>query len=149
MLGVKRTPDVVYTLKQGSKTVGFYSNGTPYVIGFRNIIHARKVHYDMKPEPRFQMMMSDDVTIKDDVSIHFASTIFIPKHSMLRHHDSGSTRPLLDDPMKDVGLHLHIQKAIEFYRLPQQGVGIIMPYELLDEDTNEFTFRAHILYRLK
>ncbi len=161
---MKRTPGVgvgvVYTLKQSSKTVGFYSNDTPYVLGFRNLMHARKVQYDMKPEPRFQIMRSDDVTIRDDISIHFASTIFIPKHSMPSDCDSGSTRPLFPkvpkrkessrhDPMKDVGLHLHILKAIEFYGLPQQGVGIIVPYELLDEDTSEFTFRAHILCRLK
>lgn len=134
MMPIVTRSSFMYTLKQGNKTIGFYSKDRPYVIGFKKLVHARSVHYAMHPEPKFQMVKSDDVMIKEGIEVFLGSTIFIPKCA-------GSSL----EPINDGGFHLHTMKSEEFYGMPFKGVGVVLAYELLDEDINEFTFRAHII----
>ncbi len=125
-------------MKRGNKTVGFFlKDGKSFVIGFRKLIHARNVQYNIHPEPNFYLVKSKNVTRKDGISVHFASTLVVPKG---RHGGGGAMHPL-----NDAGLHMQPLKPAEFYGMPYKGVGVVLPYELLDEDRHEFTFMAHVV----
>ena len=126
----------MYTLKRGSKTVGFYHQSKPSIISFKNIVHARAVHYGLHPNPKFTLIESLTPVIDQDVIAHMRSTLFIPKAEGDTLH-----------PMHDGGYHLHQTTVNEIYTLPHTGIGIILPYELLDEDRYEFVFKAHIISR--
>lgn len=128
----------IYTLKQGNKSVGFFSQTTnrPFVIGFKKLTHVRSVQYSIHPDPKFKLMLSDDVLKKEDLVVHFASTLFIPKCD-----DGLSTLR----PMNDSGLHMQPVQSYEFYGMPYKGIGIAVAYELLDEDKHEYVFKTHVV----
>lgn len=118
----------MYTLKKGTFTVGMRKDDKSYVIGFKNVVHARSVHYNMSLEPKFELVKQDPI-YKGGINAYLASTIFIPK-----------TKSNFDSE-----LYLEMMHAEEFYRLPFSGVNIILPYDLVYEDWSEYIFRAHVL----
>lgn len=117
----------MYTLKKGSFTVGMRKNDKSYVFGFKNVVHARSVHYNMSLEPKFELVKQDPIS-KSGITAHLASTVFIPK----------------TQAYYDPDLHLEVMHPEEFYRLPFSGVNIILPYDLIYEDNCEYIFRAHV-----
>lgn len=123
----------MYTLKRGSKTVGFYSGNTSYVIGFKSVVHARSVQYSLNPNPKFMLLKSEPV-FKDELVANMESTLFIPKCK-------GSAL----DPMNDIGLHLNKVELKDYYMLPHKGVGILIGYDLVYEDQYDFIFRVHAI----
>lgn len=118
----------IYTLRKGSFTVGMRENDKSFVFGFKNVIHARSIHYNMSLEPKFELVKQDPVKA-GDITAHMASTLFIPKKRSTRY---------------DEELHLDVMYPEEFYRLPFSGVNIILPYHLIYEDHTEYIFRAHV-----
>jgi hypothetical protein len=123
---------MIYTIKQKNKTIGLRHNDRSYIIGFSKLIVARNVHYKMSPEPNF-ILIKNNTIIHDEIIFDNKSTLFIPKCS-------GS----ILDPMNDGGFHLSQMKKEDFYILPKQGVGIILPYTMEEENDLEFMFKVHV-----
>ena len=134
----------MFTIKQGNKTLSVVYNKRHYIIGFKNKIMARKVHYSIDPIPKFTMVRDQDIDLTSvlksngfDISLllDVGATLFIPKCQ-------GS----ILDPMNDGGFHLSVVPEFEFLALPiEHRLGIVMPYELEDENTEEFMFKASVL----
>ena len=128
----------IYTLQQKDRTLSILHKKRNYVIGFKNVIMARKVHYFMHPEPKLLLLCNDylekDV---DNVKIHIdpKGTLFIPKMN-------GSFL----DPMNDGNFHMAHHKEAEFLSFPfVKNLGIIMPYDLIEESEDEFIFRSVVV----
>lgn len=143
-----------YVLKRGSTTLSVKHADQHYVIGFKSPMIARKVHYNLHPDPvgslRVERSRVIDVTseIKEglkDYNISFAcdtvhidtqATLFIPKHL--------AGGPL--DPLNDTGMHLETVDSTDFLMYPfERNVGIIMPYALLEERVHEYLFWSHLI----
>lgn len=124
----------MYTLKQGSKTVGFTHKGRSYIIGFTNTRTARKVHYNIHPDPKFLLVRHNEDAHDAGVTWDKGASLFIPKCE-------GDSQ----NPVNDANLHLQHMAVDDFYMLPVKGVGIIIPYDLQDEDDKEFFFKSHLV----
>lgn len=144
----------MYVLRQGSKSLSVTHGESPYVIGFKCSTMARKVHYNLHPDPtrhaRIERSRAIDVTSElkqglkehninfacESVNIDTQATLFIPKHL--------SGGPL--DPTNDTGVHLSTIDATDFMMYPfEHHVGIIMPYALLEERAHEYLFWSHLI----
>lgn len=125
---------MMYTLKQGNKTLGFPHKGRSYVIGFSDTTTARKVHYNINPKPNFTVVRQNEVAHDIGLTWDKDAALFIPKCVGGPHH-----------PLNDAFLHLQAIPVDEFFMLPAKGVGIIIPYELKDEDDEEFFFKSHLV----
>ena len=136
---------MIHTINQKSQSIGICINKKNFVVGFDNIKIARRVQYCMHPEPKLSLVRGEDIDMSDkftengingvSLTLDVKSTLFIPKYK-------GSPA----DPMNDGGFHIQNHKQIEFMAYPlTKMIGIIIPYHLLDEDENEFMFRAHLI----
>ena len=133
-----------FTLKQGNKTLSMVQNQRHYVIGFKNALTARKVQYSMHPEPKLTLIRDTDIYLKDDFDAHgydlsltidVKATLFIPKCV-------GSTL----HPMNDGGFHMQQYNDNEFLLLPvEKQLGLILPYELQEENEDEFIFKTCVI----
>lgn len=127
----------MYTIKQGSKTVGFRYDKRHFIIGFNNPIVARKVQYGLHPEPKFTLVPDTKIDLSPDVDLLLdtKATLFIPKFE-------GSP----SDPMNDGMFHLNKMSSVDFLSLPLiSNVGVIMPYRLEEESSFEFIYKAQII----
>lgn len=136
---------VMYTVKQGNKTVGLSQNNKYYIIGFENPVLARKVQYNLQPNPEITLLRGKNInlasTLNDfglkntDLFLDIEATLFIPKFK-------GSVQ----DPMNDGGYHLGADNYNEFIVYPfTKSIGLVLPFKLDDEDEDEFMFRAHVI----
>jgi len=134
----------VYTLKIKNKTVSLQYKKHHYIIGFKNVLFARKVHYSLHPEPKFTIVRDNDIDLSKhlseegyDISLNIDpnATLFIPKCV-------GTSL----DPMNDVGIHLNKHSENEFLTYPiTKHLGIIMPYKLYEENEDEFIFKSVVI----
>jgi len=113
----------MYLLNRGAKSIGFRKKNKSYVIGFTNVIFARQIQYNLHPEPEFDLLELSK----------YKGTLFVPKHQGDPLH-----------PMNDGGYHMSKIQRHEFYGLPNKGLGIIVPYEIVSEDDNEYVLRSHV-----
>lgn len=109
---------MIYTINQDNKTIGIINNNKPFIIGTKNIITIRKIHYSMHPEPKIILV---------------DSILYIPK-----------CKGSILNPMNDAKLHLGRMNTNTFSSLPFKGIGIIIPYNLKYEDENIFIFNSHV-----
>lgn len=122
----------IYTIKCGNKTLGLTQVHKYYVIGFKSVMHARSVQFAIDPDPDITFVRRAK-TVGGGVDVH--AMLSIPKH----------VGPPLD-PWKDVGFHLQTEIYDDFVMTPfAKGVGVIMPYDLVDETTDSFVFDAHLI----
>ena len=134
----------VYTLKIGNKTISVNHKQRHYVIGFKNVVHARKVHYSMHPEPKFTLIRDNNIDLSKSLSeegydltlsLDVNATLFIPKCK-------GSTL----HPLNDAGVHMATSAEKEFLTYPVlKHIGVIMPYRLFDENDDEFIFTSYVI----
>ena len=124
---------MIYTLKQGNKTVSVQSKRRWYVIGFPSITHARAVHYNIAPEPTTMFLYKDTDIQDEQVMAYMQSALYLPKHTGDHWHS-----------MNDGNFHIHAVQKKEFYDLPRKGLGIVYAHNLRHEDAHEFTFDAHV-----
>ena len=126
----------MYVLKQGVKTVGFQSNDKPYVIGFPTSRMARKVHYNLPPEPKFDLIRCNTERIEQGITFDMESSLFVPKIKR------GSN---WFDPINECGIYMEEVNTDEFYMYPFKGIGIVIPFAE-DEDDNEMIMsKAHVV----
>jgi hypothetical protein len=124
-----------------------------YVLVFQNSIMARKVHYNMHPEPILRIERNDymDVTfeinqgladlgyneVRGKVSIDVASQLYIPKSIEPRG---------ISNPMNDGGFHLKSIPLENMYMLPfENNVGVIIPYDLTWEDKKQIVLTCKVI----
>ncbi len=160
MLPSSSTANKLYVLKQGNKSLSIVDDICSvrrhhYVIGFGSPLMARKVHYNLRPDPvpdmRIERAERIDVTQQvkegldamgvdfkaDSVCIDTRALLFVPKYTT-----PGTTL----DPQHDAGIHLATMDYSDFMMYPfEHNLGVIMPYELLHERPHEFVFRSHVI----
>lgn len=123
----------MYTINSGNKTVSVHSDNIHYIIGFKNVRIARKVQYNMHPEPIITIIKNPETQItNNNVHLNNDVTLFIPK------------APLdLPPAMRDGGYHIHEYKENDFMALPStRNIGIIIPIKLQEETNEEFVFKS-------
>jgi hypothetical protein len=121
---------MIYILQQKNKALSLLKNEKHYVIGFKNVIHARSVHYNLHPEPKLEIINEYDkrefTYISGDVRLQ------IPKC----HGDILS-------PMNDGNFHMREYPNEEFIKWPfYKQLGVLLPYSLEEESPDHFVFRT-------
>lgn len=145
MLPNPNTVGKVYTLKRGSKTVSLVHKSVHYVIGFNKTTLARKVMYNLHPEPEFTLVRDNGISLGPDLlkagfvdlelNIDVGATLFIPKCKGDILH-----------PLNDGGYHLSYVAEDDFLMYPvSKNLGIVMPTEIFDEDNDEYVFKAFVM----
>lgn len=135
----------MYTIQQKNKTIGMSHNERHYVVGFKSSKLARKVQYALHPEPKLILVRGTDIDLSKDLQnkgindlsliVDTEATLFMPKFK-------GSS----EDPLNDGGYHLHNVLYKDFVTYPfTKMIGVIMPYDLLEENEEEFVFRSHVI----
>jgi hypothetical protein len=125
---------MINIIKQKNKTLGLTHNNRHYIIGFPKLNLARKVHYNIHPEPNLTLIRGDMI-IHEDIEFDTSSTLFIPK-----------CKGSIWEPMNDGCFHLSHMKKDEFYILPGKNrIGIIIPYNLEEETEDQFMFKVSVV----
>lgn len=126
----------MFTLQLNSKTVGFTHAKREYVIGFKNVVYARKVQYNMATHPELSLVkslthMDLSETIEEQLVLDHNASLFITKCPFGKRNEQ---------------LHLQTYTLEKFLLLPyQRNLGIVMPYELIEETDQEFHFKSHVI----
>ena len=124
----------MFVLKNNSKTVGMIHKERSYVVGFKKALVCRNVLHSLHPDPKFTLIRGE-LLYEKGIFFDTDSTLFIPKF-----------QGKISNPLNDGGYHLDSMTDEYFYNMPfLKGVGIICPYLLLDEDSNEFIFKSHVV----
>lgn len=137
----------IYTLNRGSKTLGLTHRNQNYIIGFQSPSLARKIHYNMHPEPRLSIINGDEINITN--KIYDNLPIDLPCNFYLDSKATLVIPKLKGDflhPLNDGCFHLNNVKMEDFYMFPYKyNLGIILPRNLEYEDTGIFLFQCTVL----
>jgi len=125
----------LYTIQRNSTIISVNSSNIKYFIGYKNILFARKVLYNLHPEYNENIYLLKDqnkIIKKNDIIINYENnaTLFIPKYI-------GS----YNDPMNDGGFHINYTPL----NIINEKCGLIIPFKLLDENENELIFKVHLI----
>lgn len=140
-----------FILKQRSKVVGLQLRNKSYIIGFKSLTLARKIHYTMHPEPNIRLIQNkiqnvtssfnkklDDAgydSINGEVVIDPDASLIIPK-----------CRGSILEPMNDGMFHLDHMDTGDFLSHPfQKRVGIIMPHSIKLEDDDSLVLSSLVV----
>ena len=136
----------IFTINLKNKTLSVENHNKTYAIGFQNPLTARKILHSIEPTPKIVLLRDNTINLKQDLQevgydinifIDTTATLFIPKLK--------KGVPYLD-PMNDIGYHLHSYEVNEFIEIPIfKNIGIVLPYDIIDEDENEFTIRSCVV----
>lgn len=134
---------MIYILQQKNKSLSLLHNEKHYVIGFKNVIHARSVHYNLHPEPKMKIL--NEKVAKPSASANTHTYISgdvrlqIPKCRGSIHepmNDGNFQRLSSASPMKEYPNE-------EFIKWPfHKQLGVLLPYFLEDESHEHFIFRT-------
>jgi hypothetical protein len=127
----------VYTIKSKNQTIGYKYQvnniDKNLILCFKNVITARKVHYNLHPNPVLEL----DKVPADGSIVTVDCTLNIPK----MEHTGGYLHA-----MNDGGFYLSESSSEEIHSLPYTAnVGLILPYRLDDEDSQKFVFKSIIV----
>jgi len=129
-----------FVIKQGNKTVGFRNDDKSYVIGFKNVNMARQIQYGMHPSPEFKLERGRPVDIPKDKQIR--GMILDAQAKLYISKCPGNTF----DAEFDGGFHLHTDDFKQILIYPcKHHVGLVMPYEILEETQNEYILKSQII----
>lgn len=133
-----RVDKIMYAIKQGNKTFGLMHGEQFYVIGFACNKIARRVQYNLHPTPYIHLQKNKQIELdimKKKIMIDPVSTLKIQKYQ-------GSS----DDPLNDGNYHMSVYYDSEFLLYPYKNmVGLILPYELIQETDTEFEFLSTVI----
>lgn len=118
--------------RQGAPVTVQYDS-RQYVVGFKNKLLARKVHYQMQPDKLTLLVGADEPSaITRNLLLDRQTTLFIPKNERCI------------DAVMDHGLYMMSEMQNTFYAIPfrNQNTGILMPMEILDETLDDMTLRC-------
>lgn len=145
-----------YTIKRQSQTLGLAERHGErlrhYIVGFKSVVMARKVQYNIHPEPilRLERQSAIDITSSinacllevglntvPSVTIDVLSRLYVPKMM----HTGGAVEPL-----NDGGFHLDEQPYDDMFMLPfSKNIGIVLPYELEYENQRELVLLCQVI----
>lgn len=140
-----------YIIRQGIKNYGVRTPDHSYVIGFKNVIHARHVYYNMHPEMEPSVVRNKTMNIGSEVQqglVEFGiykqrSNILIDINSKLVFKKANRSNHA---SMNDGGFHLFTMPAEEFISLPMsKQVGIIIPSDFDEDNDDEIVMLADIV----
>lgn len=128
----------MYTICRGNKIISVRSNNKDYIIGFNKVIIAKKIQYNIHPEPKIILLRSNIQKIKEGdltLSIDNDATLFIEKHNGCALN-----------PMNDGGYHINTVNINEFMLYPySKNIGVVLPFNLIDESECEFIFKSIVV----
>lgn len=131
--------NTITTINRHNKTIGFYHKNKPYIIGFKNGSVARNIMYQLHPNPKFMLLKNNPIKTKDiktntELVIDSDATLFIPK-------DIKSNIPKSNDDY-----YINVFDYENFIVYPYTiNIGIIIPYVLIHEDSNEYVYKSHVI----
>jgi hypothetical protein len=141
----------IYMIGLGSKNLSVRSKSVDYVIGFKNVMLARAIHYSLPPYPQLSIVRGDEVDLTNrlvDIGIGHkntkliidpSATIFIPK-----------TKGTIWHPNNDIGFFLDVKRESEFMTYPMtKGLGIIIPQDITMETDDEFVLKSFLIEPIK
>ena len=107
----------------------------PYMVGFRSVMLARKVHYSMSG-CESPILMPGVTPIESPATpgliIDMEATLFVPKNK-IKYHQA----------IEDYGIHLKSMTEYEFMGIPLRTMtGILIATSVLDENDEELVMRA-------
>ena len=119
-----------YTLRNGLNKIVVEKNNKIYQIGFKNLTQARSVMYNINPYKRITYLPGI-IRQTEDLNFDNCGRIIIPKADKV-----------LYDSIVDS--HLHIVNVLEkdFLKHITIKSGIIIPYKVLIEDSDDIIFNA-------
>jgi hypothetical protein len=143
----------IHVLKQGNKSLSLTYNQRHYVIGFQSTAMARKVHYNLHPDPESRMRIErrEHVDVTRDVKnglreldvLFSAESVTIDTRALLYMPKATNGSILVEN---DAGIHLSTMDYSDFIMYPfENNIGVIMPYDLLYETPFEFTFTSQVI----
>lgn len=141
----------MYVLRRGNQSIGLSFDDKTYVIGFKNVINARHVMYNMKPVPEIKFIRNDRENVSKEISaglhdmgiIRTMPDVFIDVNAKLIV--SKCTNNTME-PMYDGGFHLETVDSSDFLAHPfEKHVGIIIANDIYDEDNNNIIINADLV----
>lgn len=123
--------------------------GRRYVIGFHDPVVARNVLHSLHPDPVTTILHGERAVVDRrpqvpaPLGVEAGATVFIPKAPRLAWSGRGTVHPL-----NDAGHFLDTVSDVRFYNMVFGLGGIVLPYELVTEDDDEFVFRCCIVEEL-
>ncbi len=146
-----------FLIKHKNKTLGlteYHANRLhQYVIGFKSPILARKIHYNMDPEPILRLERNDRINITQEINIllnglgiaDVDNEVYIDVMSMLYIPKMANAGSILD-PMNDGGFHLEEENLEDLYMMPfEKNIGMILPYDLVMEDQKQMVLACQVI----
>lgn len=132
----------VYTIRSRGNALGLVSRDRHYVVGFHKAGVARYVMHTLHPEPALELARSEFHDISPRVNC-----------ALEREAVRGATidsSALLRLPKGDQGhesdLYLESESLEAFLLHPyERGVGLVLPYESIEETAECMVFRAHVV----
>lgn len=131
----------IYMIRKNSRMVGFADSDTAYLIGFTQQTHAYLVKRNLVHTPMVRMERVT-TTIPRTEEFRFGVDMDA-KLSIVKERNDEFEEPVLwkDDKMEVVKMDMD-----DFVKLPiTNGTGIIIPFELMEEDDDSYTFKCQII----
>lgn len=142
---MKMNSSSIYMIGLGSKNLSVRSKSVDYVIGFKNVMLARAIHYYLPPYPELSLVRGEDVDCSDrlaDLGFKRSKLILDPKATLFVPKTQGT----IWHPMNEIGTHLDVKPELEFMTYPmKKGLGIIIPQEIKIETDDEFVLGAFLI----
>jgi len=134
----------IHTIARGPKTLSVFHRDKYYIFGFKKASEARTIISNIHPEPDFTLVRTHNIDLGPhlkkegfDVSLEMdiAATLYIPKCKGSVLH-----------PINDGGFHIHSYMEDDFITFPiSKNLGIVMPYDLLNENEDEYVYKAFVM----
>lgn len=127
-----------YIIHQKQRPLIAASRGQKFRIAFDKAVTARNVMHCMHPSMEVLLTRGDQIKVtKSDLTVNMEvdAFVFIKKHDSNPHH-----------PMSDGGFHLETWNNEQVFKAVfEENHGMIIPYNLVTEDQEEFVFRCQVL----
>ena len=122
----------VHTIGRGRSVISVRSGVKEYIVGFHNVVHARRTFYEMHPEVEIKLYRGDprgaEIGRRDGACViaYPTALAYIKK-----------LRGEFFHPMNDGGFHLNTISHHEYAGILQKpNMGLLMPHSLVDEDSS-------------
>lgn len=135
----------MYTLQRNNKTLSTYHQNMHYIIGFKKVTLARKVHYNIHPEPKVLIVRNtnyntDTVPFDLALSIDTTAELLIPKAPVEKVPEDGVRG------LRDIDFHLAHFDEDYFLSFPvSKNLGIVLASDVYEETEEEFIFKAMVI----
>ena len=125
----------MYTIGRSNRTISIKSQSNDFVIGFKNVLHARQTIYCMHPDVDIKLYRGIPYPQKFDITAYPSTLLYVRK-----------MKGDFMDPMNDGGFHMNTIKEEEYVDiLTKTDMGLLMPHSLVNEDDIEMVWSCHLI----